>query len=70
MPDKGCAPERLSKLLLSVLLIAGGLGFIVIAVTILPVIGFLFAIPMLVLGGYFYRVHLNDRCRIEEGRQA
>jgi len=68
MQNKFCLPERVSKLMLSVLLIAGGVGFLVIGVTVLPLIGFLFALPLLILGGYFYRVHLNERCRIEEGR--
>ena len=68
MQNKVCLPERVSKLLLSVLLIAGGVGFLVIGVTVLPLIGFLFALPLLILGGYFYRVHLNERCRIEEER--
>ena len=70
MANNACLPERISKLLLSVLLILGGIGFSVIALTVLPVIGFVFAIPMLVAGGYFYRVHLNDRCSIEESRQV
>jgi len=68
MQNKFCLPERVSKLMLSVLLIAGGVGFLVIGVTVLPLIGFLFALPLLILGGYFYRVHLNERCRIEEER--
>lgn len=70
MQNKFCLPERVSKLMLSVLLIAGGVGFLVIGVTVLPLIGFLFALPLLILGGYFYRVHLNERCRIEEGRET
>jgi len=68
MQNKVCLPERVSKLMLSVLLVAGGVGFLVIGVTVLPLLGFLFALPLLILGGYFYRVHLNERCRIEEGR--
>jgi len=40
----------------------------VIGVTVLPLLGFLFALPLLTLGGYFFRVHLNERCRIEDGR--
>jgi uncharacterized membrane protein YuzA (DUF378 family) len=63
-----CLPERFSKLLLAVILLIGGFGFGIIGITVLPVIGLIFAVPMLVLAGYFYRVHLNERCRIEEGR--
>jgi len=68
MQTKACMPERLSKWLLALILLLGGIGFGVIGFTVLPVIGFLVAVPMLVLSGYFYRVHLNERCRIEESR--
>jgi len=68
MQTNACMPERISKWLLSLILLLGGIGFGVIGFTVLPVIGFLVAVPMLVLSGYFYRVHLNERCRIEESR--
>jgi hypothetical protein len=70
MPTNACLKERFSKLLLAVILLVGGIGFGLIGVTVLPVIGLLVAAPLLVLAGYFYRVHLNERCRIEEGPQA
>ena len=65
MRPNACVPERFSKLLLATILLVGGIGFGVIGITVLPVIGLLAAVPMLVLAGDFYRVHLNDRCRIE-----
>jgi len=68
MQTKACMPERFSKLLLAAILLLGGIGFGVIGFTVLPVIGLLAAVPMLVLSGYFYRVHLNEKCRIEETR--
>lgn len=68
MATNTCLQERFSKLLISVLLLLGGIGCGIIGFTVLPLIGFLFAVPLLVLSGYFYRVHLNERCRIEEGR--
>ena len=64
MQTKACLPERFSKLLLATILLLGGIGFGVIGFTVLPVIGLLAAVPMLVLAGYFYRVHLNERCDI------
>lgn len=70
MEKKLCLPERFSKLVLALILLLGGIGFGIIGFTVLPVVGFLVAIPMLALAGYFYRVHLNDRCRIEDNRQA
>lgn len=70
MPKNACLQERFSKLLLAVILLVGGIGFGLIALTVLPVVGLLVAAPLLALAGYFYRVHLNERCRIEEGRQA
>ncbi len=66
MQSKACMPERFSKLLLATILLLGGIGFSVIGITVLPVIGLLVAVPMLVLAGYFYRVHLNEQCRIGE----
>lgn len=68
METKICLPERFSKLILSLILLLGGIGFGVIGFTVLPLIGFLVAVPMLALAGYFYRVHLNERCRIQEKR--
>lgn len=68
MQTKICLPERFSKLILSLILLLGGIGFGVIGFTVLPLIGFLVAVPMLALAGYFYRVHLNERCRIQENR--
>ena len=66
MQSKACTTERFSKLLLATILLLGGIGFSVIGITVLPVIGLLIAVPMLVLAGYFYRVHLNEQCRIGE----
>ena len=66
MQSKACTSERFSKLLLATILLLGGIGFSVIGITVLPVIGLLVAVPMLVLAGYFYRVHLNEQCRIGE----
>jgi len=68
MATNTCLRERISKLLISVLLLLGGIGCGIIGFTVLPLVGLLFAVPLLVLSGYFYRVHLNERCRIEEGR--
>ena len=65
MQPNTCVREHFSKLLLATILLIGGIGFGVIGITVLPFIGLLIAIPMLVLAGYFYRVHLNERCSIE-----
>ena len=66
MQSKACLTERFSKLLLAVILFLGSLGFGVIGITVMPFIGIFIAIPLLVLAGYFYHAHLNERCRIEE----
>ena len=63
-----CLPERTSKLMLAVLLLLGGVGFVLIGITVLPILGFIFALPLLAFAVYFYRAHLNERCRLEEGR--
>lgn len=63
-----CLPERTSKLLIAVLLLIGGLGFLIIGITVLPLLGVLFALPLLAFAAYFYQAHLTERCRLEEGR--
>ena len=60
-----CLPERMSKLMIGSLLLIGALALVVIGFTILPVVGFILAIPVAGLGIYFLRVHLNEKCEID-----
>lgn len=62
-----CLPQRLSKLTIAVILLIFSLGLVVLGLTILPVIGFILAVPVLLFSIFFFRVHLNQRCEIERG---
>jgi hypothetical protein len=69
-PDEkqSCLPERFSKLAIAVLLLVLSLGLIVLGLTIVPVIGFVLAIPLLAFSFFFFRAHVNQRCQIERRR--
>ena len=44
--------------------LTGAIGFIAIGFTLLPLIGFIVAIPFIVLAVYFFNAKLYDRCEI------
>ncbi|MDY6905907.1 MAG: hypothetical protein SWH61_14620 [Thermodesulfobacteriota bacterium] len=63
MNIKNCVNSRLSKnliglILLGFSLIAGISGF-----TVLPVIGFIFAVPFFVAAIYFFRLQVDQECQ-------
>ncbi|MDY0220766.1 MAG: hypothetical protein RBR67_06495 [Desulfobacterium sp.] len=60
-----CLPEKMSKLLVGSLLLIGALALVIIGFTILPVVGIILAIPVVGLGIYFIKVHLNEKCEID-----
>lgn len=60
-----CVPQKISKVMLGSLLLAAAAGLIIIGVTLLPVIGFVLAVPVITLAVYVFRLHLNDQCEIE-----
>lgn len=43
-----------------------GMGAVVVGVTILPVVGLIFAVPFLCLAFYFYHTHLSSKCEIPD----
>lgn len=65
MKATGCVPERFSKFMLGSLMLAAALALIVIGVTLLPIFGFVLAIPVIALAVYIFRLHLNDQCEID-----
>lgn len=65
MKSSGCVPQRLSKYLMGSLILAAALALIIIGVTLLPVFGFILAIPVIALAIYIFRLHLNDQCEID-----
>ena len=60
-----CAPQKISKLMFGSLLLMAALGLIIIGTTLLPVFGFLLALPVIALSIYVFRLHLNDQCEID-----
>lgn len=60
-----CVPQKISKLMLGSLMLVAALGLIIIGITLLPVFGFLLAVPVIALAIYIFKLHLNDQCEID-----
>ncbi len=65
MKRNECVPQKLSKAMLSLLILLGAVALVVAGLTILPVVGFVLAVPVAALSIYVYRLHLNAQCEIE-----
>lgn len=65
MRNNDCITQRISKFTLGMILLGAAMGLVVIGMTLLPIIGFVAAIPVTVLAFYFFRVDLNDQCQID-----
>ena len=61
-----CLFERFSKLGLGFFFLLTAFGFMVSGITILPIVGFIFAVPLLIVSFYFFRAHLNKDCQINQ----
>ncbi|MCF6246128.1 MAG: hypothetical protein L3J69_02080 [Desulfobacula sp.] len=60
-----CVPQKISKLMLGTIMLGAALGLIIIGVTLLPIFGFILAVPVVALAIYIFRLHLNDQCEID-----
>jgi len=60
-----CVPQKISKLMMGSIMLAAAAALIIIGITLLPVFGFVLAIPVTALAIYIFRLHLNDQCEIE-----
>jgi hypothetical protein len=58
-------PQKLSKLLLGSLILVAAVALVIIGITLLPVFGFILAVPVISLAFYIYSLHLNDQCEID-----
>ena len=65
MKTTECAPEKISKFMLGLIMMGFALALIIIGVTLLPVFGFILAVPVIALAIYIFRLHLNDQCEID-----
>ncbi len=60
-----CIVERISKASIGVFFIFVTAGFMLSGITVLPLFGFLLAVPALLASIYFFSAHLNKSCEIE-----
>ena len=60
-----CIVERISKTGLGVFFLFVTAGFMLSGITVLPLFGFLLAVPALLASIYFFSSHLNKSCEIE-----
>ncbi|MDD9301668.1 MAG: hypothetical protein HUK40_04690 [Desulfobacter sp.] len=65
MSKNQCIPQQISKFGLGIIMLGAAMGLVIIGLTLLPIFGFIAAIPVAGLGIYFFRVHLNDECEID-----
>jgi hypothetical protein len=60
-----CIVERISKAGLGLFFLFIAAGFMLSGITVLPLFGFLLAVPALMASIYFFSAHLNKSCEIE-----
>jgi len=65
MKTTECVPQKISKLMLGLIMMGFAAALIIIGVTLMPVFGFLLALPVIALAIYIFRLHLNDQCEID-----
>lgn len=65
MQTSQCIPQRISKLFLGLIFMAAAAALVIIGITLVPVFGFILAVPVAALGIYFFRAHLNKECQID-----
>ena len=60
-----CIVERISKAGLGLFFLFVAAGFMLSGITVLPLFGFILAVPALLASIYFFSAHLNKSCEIE-----
>ena len=60
-----CFFQNISKMAIGSIFILFGIGAVISGFTVLPIFGFLIAVPLFYLAWYFIHVHLNRQCEIE-----
>jgi len=65
MENTNCLSQRISKYLLSAVFGVFALGFVILGVTILPVVGLVMALPVVAVAIVLIRTRLNDQCQID-----
>ena len=67
--DNLCLFERFSKVGLGAIFLLISFAFMLSGVTVLPIVGFVIALPFVLFSIYFFRAHLNKECQIEESAE-
>ena len=70
MNKDSCAKERISSRTLGLILLPVGLLLVLAGFLLLPVVGFVFAIPILVLSGLLLAAPQSRVCRLITGKGA
>lgn len=65
-----CVNEVISKYFLGFVFGLIGLGFVVLGLSVMPVIGLVLAVPAFGLSVYFIRAKLNAECEISSGESS
>lgn len=67
-----CKLERVSNFTIGLILLLIGLGFTLIGIAIIPVLGLVIAVPILILAGIFLAAPRSKACAIltEKARSA
>lgn len=67
-----CKMERLSNVTIGMILFIIGLGFTLIGIVVIPVVGLIIAIPVLILAGIFLAAPRSKACAMlsEKARSA
>ena len=60
-----CLFERISKVAIGSFFLLVAIGLMVSGLTVLPIFGFLLAVPVLLVSIYFFGAHLKRSCQIE-----
>ena len=69
MMKNNCLLERFSKIGFGLFFLLTAFGFILSGMTVLPIFGFIFAVPLLMVSFYFFSAHLKKDCQIKESEQ-
>ncbi len=60
-----CLPQQISKMALGVFFAFATLGLVISGFTVLPVIGFIAAVPFALISYYFFKAHLDKQCELK-----
>ena len=70
MNQDNCAKERISSRTLGLILLPEGLLLVLAGFLLLPVLGFVFAIPILILSGLLLAAPQSRVCKLITGKGA